>query len=126
MNAAFEDCTVLNRCLVERAPDWKTAFATYESCRKIHVDTLAVLCLDNFIEMRDRVGSQTFLLKKRWEVFLHKLFPKWYLPLYTLVTFTCTPYAEALRRVRTQDRIVRGVVALLALGIIGLIAWWCW
>ncbi|HLJ97552.1 MAG TPA: NAD(P)/FAD-dependent oxidoreductase [Gemmataceae bacterium] len=126
MNAAFEDCTVLNRCLTEQAPNWKAAFATYELRRKVHVDTLAGLCLDNFIEMRDRVGSQTFLLKKRWEVFLHKLFPMWYLPLYTLVTFTCTPYAEALRRVRKQNRIVRSVVVLLAGGVIGLITWWCW
>jgi len=123
MNAAFEDCTVLNRCLAEYAPAWETAFEAYEARRKLNVDTLAGLCLDNFIEMRDRVGSRAFLLKKRWEILLHKLFPKWYLPLYTLVTFTRTPYAEALERARRQDWIVRGVMVLLAALLVGLFGW---
>jgi kynurenine 3-monooxygenase len=123
MNAAFEDCTVLNQCLAESAPAWESAFAAYEARRKVNVDTLAVLCLDNFIEMRDLVGSRAFLLKKKWEILLHRLFPKWYLPLYTLVTFTNTPYAEALRRARTQDRVVRGVVLLFAALLLGLLVW---
>jgi len=123
MNAAFEDCTVLMQCLGEQAPAWETAFAAYEARRKIHVDTLATLCLENFIEMRDLVGSRAFLLKKRWEVFLHKLLPKWYLPLYTLVTFTCTPYAEALRRAKKQDRIVGAGIMLLMALLVGLLGW---
>ena len=80
-------------------------------------------CLENFIEMRDLVGSRAFLLKKRWEVFLHKLLPKWYLPLYTLVTFTCTPYAEALRRAKKQDRIVGAGIMLLMALLVGLLVW---
>jgi kynurenine 3-monooxygenase len=106
MNAAFEDCTVLNQCLAEHAPDWEKAFRTYEVRRKENTDTLADLCLENFIEMRDRVGSRLFLLKKKLQVLLHKVFPRWYLPLYTLVTFTRVPYAEALRRTKIQDRLV--------------------
>jgi kynurenine 3-monooxygenase len=124
MNAAFEDCTVLNRCLAEFAPAWESAFAAYEARRKINVDTLAGLCVENFIEMRDLVGSRVFLLKKRWEVFLHRLFPNWYLPLYTLVTFTSTPYAEALRRAKKQDRVVRWTLLLVAALLLGLLAWW--
>lgn len=123
MNAAFEDCTVLNQCLEQYAPQWETAFTAYEAQRKKNVDTLAELCLENFIEMRDRVGSRAFLLKKRWEILLHKLFPKWYVPLYTLVTFTRTPYAEALERARKQDRVVRAVLVLLAVLALGIAAW---
>src|SRR5262249_12134460 len=81
MNAAFEDCTVLSECLAERGPDWEAGFRLYEARRKEHTDTLADLCIDNFIEMRDRVGSRSFRLKKRLEGLLHKLFPRWYLPL---------------------------------------------
>src|SRR5262245_43476740 len=65
MNAAFEDCTVLARCLDEHRPNWQTAFATFAQQRKRHVDTLADLCIDNFLEMRDRVGSRLFRLKKK-------------------------------------------------------------
>jgi kynurenine 3-monooxygenase len=122
MNAAFEDCTVLSRCLAEHGPDWERAFAAYESLRKEHTDTLADLCIDNFLEMRDRVGSRHFILKKKVAVFLHKLFPRWYLPLYTMIEFTRIPYADALRRARRQDRIVWGVaLGLLVLLLCGLV-----
>jgi kynurenine 3-monooxygenase len=125
MNAAFESCTVLSRCLAQQAPAWETAFRSYESQRKVHVDTLAELCLDNFIEMRDLVGSRAFLLKKRWEILLHRLLPRWYLPLYTLITFTRTPYAVALQRARRQDRIVHGLLVLLAVIALAVLGW-CW
>jgi kynurenine 3-monooxygenase len=121
MNAAFEDCTVLGECLKRHAPDWEQAFRAFEARRKEHTDALAGLCVDNFLEMRDRVSSRTFLLRKKAEVFLHRLFPRWYLPLYTLVTFTRTPYADAVRRVRRQDRIVQtilGVVFVLVLFVV--------
>jgi kynurenine 3-monooxygenase len=121
MNAAFEDCTVLTECLRRHAPNWEEAFRQYESLRKEHTDTLADLAVDNFIEMRDKVGSRTFLLRKKWELLLHRLFPQWYLPLYTLVTFTRTPYADAVQRVRRQDAIVWSVLVLLGMVVVSLL-----
>jgi kynurenine 3-monooxygenase len=121
MNAAFEDCTVLGECLKQHAPDWERAFRAFEERRKQHTDALAGLCVENFLEMRDRVSSRAFLLRKKAEVFLHRLFPLWYLPLYTLVTFTRTPYADAVRRARRQDRVVQtvlGVLLVLALFVV--------
>jgi kynurenine 3-monooxygenase len=120
MNAAFEDCTVLSRCLKQYAPDWEKVFQVYEGLRRKHVDTLADLCIDNFLEMRDRVGSRLFLLRKKLDVLLHRLFPRWYLPLYTLVTFTSTPYADAVRRVRLQNRVVAGIA--LAVPVLAVLA----
>lgn len=84
MNAAFEDCVVLNQCLAQHGPDRESAFRTFEQLRKEHADTLADLCIDNFIEMRDRVSSRVFRFKKKMAGWLHKLLPRWYLPLYTL------------------------------------------
>src|SRR5262249_29144056 len=65
MNAAFEDCTVLSRCLAKHGQDLEGAFQAYERARKEHTDTLADLCIDNFLEMRDRVGSRYFIAKKK-------------------------------------------------------------
>jgi kynurenine 3-monooxygenase len=113
MNAAFEDCSVLNQCLAEEAADLARAFAAYEALRKENLDTLADLCVENFYEMRDRVGSRWFVLRKKLEVGLHTLFPRWYLPLYTMIEFTRVPYAAALRRARRQDRIVAAVIGIL-------------
>lgn len=114
MNAAFEDCTVLHQCLMERT-DREVAFRRFETLRREHTDVLAELCVANYIEMRDLVSSRTFLLKKKLDILLNKLFPRWYIPLYTLVSFTRTPYADALRRARRQDRVVGAIVIALAL-----------
>jgi kynurenine 3-monooxygenase len=113
MNAAFEDCTVLAQCLKQHGPGGERAFREFEARRKIHTDALADLCLLNFVEMRDLVGSRVFLMRKKLENFLHQLMPRWYLPLYTMIQFTRIPYATARRRARRQDRIVG-----LLLGII--------
>lgn len=112
MNAAFEDCTLLNQCLAEQGPNWEAAFRAYEARRKEHVDTLADLCLENFIEMRDKVGSRMFLAKKRVENTLHAIFPKHYLPLYTMISFTTIPYADARRRAARQN-VILGSIALV-------------
>jgi kynurenine 3-monooxygenase len=118
MNAAFEDCTVLAEGLARHA-DRAAAFAAYEALRKRHLDTLADLCIDNFLEMRDRVGSRLFIARKKLGLLLHRLFPRWYVPLYVLIEFTRMPYADALRRTRRQDWAVRGIfVALLILFIL--------
>lgn len=109
MNAAFEDCTVLRECL-DRHADRRQALAEYEGLRKEHTDALADMCVDNFVEMRDKVGSPWFRLRKKLAVLLHALFPRWYLPLYTMIEFTRIPYADARRRARRQNWVV-GVVA---------------
>ncbi len=111
-NAAFEDCVVLAECLT-RHQDRAAAFAEYYSRRKEHADAIADLALANFIEMRDRVASTTFLLGKKVEKVLHRLFPRWYLPLYTMVSFTRIPYADAVRRAARQTRVVKAATLLL-------------
>jgi kynurenine 3-monooxygenase len=118
MNAAFEDCSILAGCLAEDGWQWEKAFARYEALRKGHTDALADLCVANFVEMRDRVASPWFLLRKRLAILLHALFPRWYLPLYTMIEFTRIPYADAMRRARAQAR----VVAAAAAGLIALLA----
>ena len=78
MNAAFEDCIVLNQCILEHAPDWRTAFTEYDRIRRQHVDVLADLAIQNFIEMRDHVASGSFRTKKKIEQWLcrdHCVFP---------------------------------------------------
>jgi kynurenine 3-monooxygenase len=119
MNAAFEDCTVLADCLARYA-DRRAALAAYESLRKKHLDVLADLCIDNFLEMRDRVASRLFLFRKKLGLLLHRLFPKWHLPLYVMIEFTRIPYADALRRAQRQDWIVRGIAAILLLALVML------
>jgi kynurenine 3-monooxygenase len=111
MNAAFEDCVVLDECLAKCPNDRERAFEQYFVRRKANADALAGLAVQNFIEMRDKTASKTFRAKKKLDHLLEGLFPGIYLPLYTMVTFTRIPYATAARRARLQDRIVYGTVA---------------
>ena len=81
--------------------------------------------MSNFIEMRDRVGSPAFLRKKKREKRLHRIFGKWYVPLYTMVSFTRIPYAEAVRRAQAQDRVVARikVAGICLLVLIVMLIW---
>ena len=125
MNAAFEDCVVLDECLAQFSADRERAFAEYFSRRKANADALADLAVQNFVEMRDKTASQLFRAKKKLDHFLEGALPGTYLPLYTMVTFTRIPYAAAARRARLQDRIVYASLAagvsLIAVALILLI-----
>jgi hypothetical protein len=71
-----------------------------------------------FIEMRDKTASRLFRAKKKLDHFLEAALPGIYLPLYTMVTFTRIPYAQAARRARLQDRIVYAGLILIAISIL--------
>ena len=119
MNAAFEDCIVLDECLDKFADNRERAFAEYFERRKENADALADLAIGNFIEMRDKTASKAFRAKKKLDHLLEAALPGVYLPLYTMVTFTRVPYAQAARRARLQDRIL--YTALVTLVLIGIL-----
>ncbi len=114
MNAAFEDVVALSSVLQELWPG-ASALRVYSRSRKRNADAIADLALRNFVEMRDHTGSALFRWQKWGERMLHKFVPG-YLPLYTMVSFTTIPYADAVARERRQNRWVAGV-----LGVAGVI-----
>ncbi|HEX5492678.1 MAG TPA: NAD(P)/FAD-dependent oxidoreductase [Candidatus Udaeobacter sp.] len=119
MNAAFEDCVVLDECLEENHGNRERAFAEYFRRRKENADALADLAIGNFIEMRDKTASKMFRAKKKLDHALEAALPGIYLPLYAMVTFTRIPYSAAARRARLQDRILyAAVIGLLVIGIV--------
>lgn len=121
-NAAFEDCIILNDCMERHAPDWRRVFDAYESERKPHADAIADLALENFIEMRDRTASRAFRAKKMTERALHRLLPGWYVPLYSMVSFSRIPYAEARSRARRQNRIAAAAATVIVVVLVYLLA----
>jgi len=121
-NAAFEDCVVFLECLKASPDNRAAAFADYYQRRKRHADALANLAIGNFIEMRDKTASTLFHLRKKYEKTMHKLLPAWYLPLYSMVSFSRTPYADAVERARRQDHAVIAVACILLFALAALIA----
>ncbi len=111
MNCGFEDCSVLMEC-VDVSSSWKQALALYQAYRKQDADAIADLAVENFVEMRDKVADEHFLLRKKLEAFLHAQYPDRFIPLYTLVTFSAhVPYHEAQRIGRENDVIIDLLVA---------------
>jgi kynurenine 3-monooxygenase len=124
MNAAFEDCVVLDECVAAFLDDREQAFTEYFHRRKKNADALADLAVQNFIEMRDKTASKTFRAKKKLDHWLEAALPGIYLPLYTMVTFTRMPYAVAAKRARIQDAIVCGAIAVALIVLSALL--WSW
>ncbi len=123
MNAAFEDCVVLDECLEEFPENRDRAFAEYFRRRKENADALADLAIGNFIEMRDKTASKTFRAKKKLDHALEAALPGIYLPLYTMVTFTRMPYTKAAKRAQIQDALVYTSLFLIAAILVAAMLW---
>ncbi|MBV9494199.1 MAG: FAD-dependent monooxygenase [Acidobacteria bacterium] len=124
MNSAFEDCSALSAALTTTHPTSRLdAFRSYERSRRPHTDTLAELSKENFVELRQRVQSPLFVLRKRLDVWLNRLAPRTWLPLYTMIAHTTMPYADALARARRQDRWLLSGVAVAMVVLAGAVGW---
>ena len=68
--------------------------------------------LSNYdIEMRDLVGDEMFLLRKKIEKKIYDKYPDKWVPLYSMVTFSHTPYADALAIGKKQEKIMDEIMA---------------
>lgn len=106
MNAGFEDISILNMLMDQHGENWNELFKEFEKIRKPDADAIADLALKNFIEMRDLVGQEWFLRRKQIERALYETFPEKFIPQYSMVSFTNTPYSEAIRKGNQQDLIL--------------------
>ncbi|MTI40313.1 FAD-dependent oxidoreductase [Fulvivirga lutimaris] len=112
MNSGFEDCRVLNQMLDEHQDDWDKLLPAYQKLRKPDADAISNLALQNFIEMRDLVADDNFLLRKQIEAKLSDLYPQKWIPLYSMVTFKeQMRYSDALEMGKKQKAIMDKVMA---------------
>ena len=111
MNAAFEDCLVLDNLIEKYGTDWKTVFEEYGNERKINTDAIADLAVENFYEMRDSVADPVFQKKRQLETRLEHEFPDYYSK-YSLVTFReDLPYSAAKQKGNAQDDLLMKICA---------------
>ena len=123
MNAGFEDVRILCEEMESHPDDLEEALQSYQELRVENGNAIADLALANFHEMQDHVARPTFLLYKKFSNLLQKLFPGWYRSLYSMVSFSNTPYAEAIRIARSQDQAIRVVFPLMLMIIAVAIVW---
>jgi kynurenine 3-monooxygenase len=111
-NCGFEDCAVLADCLSEAKGDWGQALAQYQRLRKPNADAIAELALDHFDELQDFLDAPEFLLRKEIERWLEDAHPERYRSLYSLISISEVPYAEALRLDKKQRGLVDRLVGI--------------
>ncbi|CAF1315106.1 unnamed protein product [Adineta ricciae] len=112
MNSAFEDTLVLFEKLKETNFDFPKAFAEYNKTRIDDAHAIVDLSMYNHYEMRHLVTTRSYYWRKKVDNFLYRLFPQWWTPLYTMVTFTRIPYKKCMDLRRGQDKflgICRGI-----------------
>ena len=116
MNSGFEDCTVLHNLIRENSKDWARALATYEKIQKPNAQAIADMALENWVEMRDKVGDKNFLLRKKIEGSLEQKYPGRFKSRYGLITYTLTSYSLAqkagLCQNQIMDELTKGISSL--------------
>ncbi|HAB36179.1 MAG TPA: kynurenine 3-monooxygenase [Cryomorphaceae bacterium] len=111
MNSGFEDCRIFDALLEAHNGNFETAFPAFSDERKPHADAIAELAMRNFVEMRDLTAQPEFLLQKKIEAAFSAKYPGRWMPLYSQVTFSHIPYAEALAAGKRQEAIMQTIMA---------------
>ena len=110
MNAGFEDCRILDELLDKHEDNFKTCFHEYSKVRKPNGDGVQDLSMQNFVVMRDKTADPKFLLQKEIEKKFANLYPDKWTPLYSMVSFTNTPYAEAWEIGMKQEKLMQTIM----------------
>ncbi|MEM8510490.1 MAG: NAD(P)/FAD-dependent oxidoreductase [Bacteroidota bacterium] len=110
MNAGFEDIFELNQLMHELGDDWEAIFKTYQERRKPNADAIAELSYRNFMEMSSKTADPRFLLQKKIEKHFAAKYPNKWIPVYSRVTFSDRPYAEALAIGDYQEDIMQQIM----------------
>ncbi len=106
MNAAFEDCLLLDG-LIDRHAEWATLCAEFERLRRPDTAAIAAMALENYVEMRETVLDAKYRRQKVLALTLERLFPERFIPRYSMVMFHPEiGYAEAQRRGNIQALIL--------------------
>lgn len=112
MNAGFEDCFEFGNLMDKHGDDWTALLDEFQHIRKANGDAIADMAVENFFEMRDKVADPKFLLRKKIEAKLNKLYPENYVSKYSLVSFSTKPYRYALEMGFRQDALFEKVLAI--------------
>ena len=112
MNCGFEDCRILDQLIDKNGDNFVKCFDEYSRIRKPNGDGVQDLSMHNFIVMRDRTADPKFLLQKKIEKKFANLYPEKWTPLYSMVSFTNTPYSKAWAIGMKQEKIMQQIMLM--------------
>jgi kynurenine 3-monooxygenase len=112
-NAGFEDCAAIDERLEASVGDLAQVFGQLEGIRRPHTDAIAELSKQHLVDLCSALGTEERTLRDGLERKLNQLFPS-YLPLYSMISFTRMPYAQAVQIDRHRQGALDGLAALVA------------
>jgi kynurenine 3-monooxygenase len=110
LNCGFEDCAELDR-LLDDAEDFGELFEEFYRRRKSNADAIADMAIENFVEMRDLVADEHFLLKKAIEHRIEQEMPQLYRSRYATVMYSYNDYRDAYDAGEIQAEILEELAA---------------
>lgn len=110
MNCGFEDCFYLWQLMEKHGEQWDEILSAYDYLQRPNANAIADMALENFIEMRDKVGQEKFLYKKKIEHEIESRFSDKYRSRYGLVTYSLVPYRYAYELGKIQSVLLDQVV----------------
>merc|ERR1711990_785619 len=113
MNCGMEDCLVMEDSIDKNPGNLGAALEHYSETRNPDAEAICDLAMYNYIEMRDLVNKKSFLIRKKLDNLLHWMFPNWWVPLYTSVTFTRMRYHHCVSNRAWQDEALQKISAIL-------------
>lgn len=116
MNCGFEDCSVFDENFdrfrtADGGMNWKGLFDFMTEARVPNTNAIADMAVENFVEMRDKVGDKNFLMRKEVEKILQTKFPGKYASRYSMVTFSNVAYSVAQEAGVLQERLLAELCA---------------
>jgi len=76
----------------------------------------------NYEELKDLVNRRGYKMRRRFDLWLNRLLPEWWIPLYSMVTFNRIPYHRVVEIRAWQDKVVRNtLIGLFACGVAGTV-----
>ncbi|CAD6200189.1 unnamed protein product [Caenorhabditis auriculariae] len=123
MNCGFEDCLVYSDILNQYPMDIPRSLKEYSRVRVKDAHTINDLAMYNYEELRDLVNHTSYKLRKKFDMWLNRIMPETWIPLYSMVTFSRIPYSKVVENRRWQDKIVSRFNKIICTStVVGVIA----
>ena len=103
-NLGFEDVTTFMSMLKKNDFDLALTANEFSKLQKPNADAIADMAVENWYEMSEKVADPRFLLRKKAEAELERLFPHKFKSRYGMVTYTLTPYSKVFELGKEQEK----------------------
>jgi kynurenine 3-monooxygenase len=109
MNCGFEDCLDFDTMLGE-AGSMNNMFKRFSEKRTPNTNAISAMAIQNYWEMCDSTADPMFLLRKKIEKKIANKHPDKWKPLYSMVTFSNIPYADAEKEGKRLSKIMNQIM----------------